>query len=166
MPEKNSRKYWTTRKEVDKMTCDDYKALLMGYLDDELDDEQKNSVKQHLASCPQCTAELEEFRKLKQITDQVTLTEPEDLIWQHYWSGVYNRTERGIGWIIFSVSAILLLIYGGFKFIEELVKDPTVDIILKAGLIALIVGLAILFVSVLRERIYFRKKDRYKDVRR
>ncbi len=148
------------------MTCDDYKALLMGYLDDELDDEQKNSVRQHLASCPQCTAELEEFRKLKQITDQVTLAEPEDRIWQQYWSGVYNRAERGIGWIIFSVSAILLLIYGGFKFIEELVKDPTVDIILKAGLIALIIGLAILFVSVLRERIYFRKKDRYKDVRR
>ncbi len=148
------------------MTCDDYKALLMGYLDDELDDEQKNSVKQHLASCPQCTAELEEFRKLKQITDQVTLTEPEDRIWQQYWSGIYNRTERSIGWIIFSISAILLLIYGGFKFIEELVKDPTVDIILKAGLIALIIGLAILFVSVLRERIYFRKKDRYKDVRR
>ena len=148
------------------MTCDDYKALLMGYLDDELDDEQKNSVRQHLASCPQCTAELEEFRKLKQITDQVTLAEPEDRIWQQYWSGVYNRAERGIGWIIFSISAILLLIYGGFKFIEELVKDPTVDIILKAGLIALIIGLAILFVSVLRERIYFRKKDRYKDVRR
>ena len=148
------------------MTCDDYKALLMGYLDDELDDEQKNSVSLHLASCPQCTAELEEFRKLKQITDQVTLTEPEDRIWQNYWSSVYNRTERSIGWIIFSISAILLLIYGGFKFIEELVKDPTVDIILKAGLIALIIGLAVLFVSVLRERIYFRKKDRYKDVRR
>ena len=148
------------------MTCDDYKALLMGYLDDELDDEQKNSVQQHLASCPQCTAELEEFQKLKQITDQVTLTEPEDRIWQQYWSGVYNRAERGIGWIIFSVSAILLLIYGGFKFIEELVKDPTVNIILKVGLIALIIGLAILFVSILRERIYFRKKDRYKDVRR
>ncbi len=148
------------------MTCDDYKALLMGYLDDELDDDQKNSVKQHLASCPQCTAELEEFQKLKQITDEVTLAEPEDRIWQQYWSGIYNRTERGIGWIIFSISAILLLIYAGFKFIEELVKDPTVDTILKAGLIALIIGLAILFVSILRERIYFRKKDRYKDVRR
>jgi len=56
--------------------------------------------------------------------------------------------------------------YGGFKLVEELVKDPTVDIILKAGVVVLIAGLAILFVSVLRERIFFRKKDRYKDVRR
>jgi hypothetical protein len=37
---------------------------------------------------------------------------------------------------------------------------------LKAGLLALIAGMAVLFVSVLRERLYFWKKDRYRDVRR
>jgi hypothetical protein len=58
------------------------------------------------------------------------------------------------------------LIYGGFKMIEEIVKDPTVGIILKAGLLTLIAGLAVLLVSVLRERLNFWKKDRYKDVRR
>ncbi len=67
---------------------------------------------------------------------------------------------------MFSLAAILLLIYGGFKAIEEIIKDPTVDIILKAGLLVLIAGLAILLVSVLREKLYFQKKDRYKDVRR
>ena len=65
-----------------------------------------------------------------------------------------------------SVAAIILLIYGGFKLIEEIIKDPTVDIILKVGLVGLIAGLAILFVSVLRERLYLRKKDPYKDIRR
>jgi len=64
------------------------------------------------------------------------------------------------------VAAILLIIYGGFKMIEELIKDPTVGMILKVGLLALIVGLAILFVSVLRERLYFWQRDRYKNVRR
>jgi hypothetical protein len=64
------------------------------------------------------------------------------------------------------VAAILLTIYGGFKLIEELIKDATIGMLLKAGLLALIVGLAILFVSVLRERLYFRQRDRYKDVRR
>jgi hypothetical protein len=64
------------------------------------------------------------------------------------------------------VAAILLTIYGGFKLIEEMIKDPDIETILKVGLLALIAGLAILFVSVLRERIYFWKRDRYKDVRR
>ena len=50
--------------------------------------------------------------------------------------------------------------------IEEIVTDATTGMLLKIGLIALIVGLAILFVSVLRERIYFWSKDRYRNIRR
>jgi hypothetical protein len=148
------------------MVCHDYKDLMMGYLDNELSDEQRRRFEEHLAGCPECAGELEEFKKLKAITDEVTLVEPEDRIWQDYWSGIYNRIERGVGWIVFSVAAILLTIYGGFRAIEELIKDPAVELILKAGLLVLIAGLAILFVSVLRERLYFWQKDRYKDVRR
>ena len=148
------------------MTCHDYKDLLMGYLDNELSDEQRNRFEEHLAGCPECTGELEEFQKLKAITDEVTLVEPEDRIWQDYWNGIYNRIERSIGWIIFSVAAILLAIYGGFKLIESIVSDATTGMLLKFGLLALIVGLAILLVSALRERIYFWNKDRYRNVRR
>ena len=148
------------------MTCDDHKDLMMGYLDNELSDEQRQRFEEHLAGCGECASELEEFKKLKAITDEVTLVEPEDRMWQEYWGSIYNRIERGVGWIIFSIAGILLVIYGGFKIIEELIKDPTVGMILKIGLLALIAGIAILFVSVLRERLYFWKKDRYKDVRR
>ncbi len=148
------------------MTCDDHKDLLMGYLDNELSDEQRQRFEEHLAGCGECAGELEEFRKLKAITDEVTLVEPEDRMWQEYWGSIYNRIERGVGWIILSIAGILLVIYGGFKIIEELIKDPTVGMILKIGLLALIAGIAILFVSVLRETLYFWKKDRYKDVRR
>jgi predicted anti-sigma-YlaC factor YlaD len=148
------------------MTCHNYKDLMMGYLDNELTNEQRRQFEEHLAGCPECTDELKEFRKLKAITDEVTLVEPEDRIWQDYWNGVYNRIERNVGWIVFSVAAILLTIYGGFKLIEDIIKDATVGMLLKAGLLALIAGLAILFVSVLRERLHFWQKDRYKDVRR
>lgn len=148
------------------MTCRNYKELLMGYLDNELDDEQREDLERHVSSCAECSAELEEFRELKKITDEVTLVEPEDKMWEHYWGGIYNRIERGIGWILFSIAAIVLVTYGGFKAIEDVVRDPTVGVVLKAGLVVLIVGLAILFVSVLRERIFFWKNDRYKDIRR
>jgi predicted anti-sigma-YlaC factor YlaD len=148
------------------MTCHDYKDLMMGYLDNELSEEQKKRFEEHLAGCPECAGELKEFQKLKAITDEVTLVEPEDQVWQDYWTGIYNRIERDVGWIIFSVSAILLSIYGGFKLIEEIITDATTGMLLKIGLIALIVGLAILFVSVLRERIYFWSKDRYRNIRR
>ena len=148
------------------MTCHDYKDIMMGYLDNELSNEQRRQFEEHLTGCSECKAELKEFRKLKDITDEVTLVEPEDKIWQDYWSGVYNRIERSVGWIVFSVAAILLAIYGGFKLIEDIITDPTTGILLKAGLLVLIVGLAILLVSVSRERLHIWQKDRYRNVRR
>lgn len=148
------------------MTCQDHKDSMMAYLDNELSDEKKQAFEAHLASCPVCAAEMEAFKKLKQITDDVALVEPEDRLWQEYWGGVYNRIERGIGWVVFSVAGILLLIYGGFTAIEKVIDDPSVGVLLKVGLLALLAGLAILFVSVVRERIYFWSRDRYKDVRR
>ena len=96
----------------------------------------------------------------------MTLVEPEDRIWQEYWGGIYNRIERGLGWILLSVAGIVLIICGGFKAIEEIIKNPDVELIFKVGLLVLLAGLAILFVSVLRERIFFWTRDRYKNVRR
>jgi predicted anti-sigma-YlaC factor YlaD len=148
------------------MTCQDHKDLMMAYLDDELNDEQRQAFEKHLASCPQCTRDMGEFQKLKQMTDCVAFVEPEDRIWDQYWSSLYNRIERGAGWILFSLAAMALLIYGGFELIETIIEDPAVGGLMKVGLLALLGGLAILFVSVLRERVYFWSRDRYKDVRR
>jgi predicted anti-sigma-YlaC factor YlaD len=148
------------------MTCRDYKDLMMGYLDDELDTPDRDRFKEHLAGCDDCKKELKEFEDLKRITDDVDLCQPEDKLWEQYWQNIYNRTERSVGWIVFSLAAMLLLVYGGFKFIEEVIKDPTVGLVCKVGLIGLIVGTAILLVSIARERLYIRKRDRYKDVRR
>ena len=148
------------------MTCPDYKGLMMGYLDNELNEQEKKMFTEHLDQCPDCKKELAEFTELKQLADEVALTEPTDELWQQYWKNIYNRFERTLGWILLSVAAIILLIYGGFKLIEEIIQDPTVDIVLKVGLVTLIGGVAILFVSALRERLYLRKKDPYKDIRR
>lgn len=92
------------------MTCQDHKDLMMAYLDNELTVEQRHAFEQHVASCSGCTRDLEEFKKLKQITDCVTFVEPEDRLWEHYWNNVYNRVERSLGWVLFSVAAIILLI--------------------------------------------------------
>ncbi len=148
------------------MTCRDYKDLMMGYLDDELDAPDRDRFQGHLAGCDDCKKELKEFEDLKRITDDMELCQPEDKLWEQYWQSIYNRIERSVGWIVFSLAVILLLVYGGFKFIEEVIKDPTVGLLCKIGLIGLIVGTAILLVSIARERLYIRKRDRYKDVRR
>ena len=40
------------------MSCDKYKDLMMGYLDDELTDEQRKEFEEHIAAHPECQAEL------------------------------------------------------------------------------------------------------------
>jgi anti-sigma factor RsiW len=148
------------------MTCQDSRDFMMAYLDNEMDEADRKKFEEHLTSCRQCARQMEEFKGLKRMTDSIALAEPEDRVWEQYWGNVYNRMERGVGWIVSSIAAILLLVYGGFMAIERLIEDPALSMLLKAGLLALLGGLAVLFVSVLRERIYFWSRDRYKDVRR
>jgi hypothetical protein len=144
-----------------------YKALLMGFIDGELAPGERKEFEQHLAGCRECSAELEEFRKLKEVTDMVRFGEPEDKVWEAYWRGIYNRVERGIGWILVSVGAVLLLAFGAFKLIEKLLTDPTVSLILKIGVSALLLGLVFLLVSLVRERVFGLKQDRYsREVKR
>jgi len=144
-----------------------YKKLLMGLLDGELSSEEKRALELHLSKCPECNHELQEFRKMKEVMQTMKYKEPPDEVWERYWTSIYNRLERGLGWILLSIGAIILLFYGGFKLVEDLVKDPTIAIIAKVGILAALAGVAILLVSVIRERVFTYKTDKYaREVKR
>lgn len=149
------------------MKCDDFKSLMMGYLDDELEPDLRSKVEAHLADCPDCRKELEQFRRMKEELKMVKFKEPSDAELERYWSNIYNRLERGIGWITLSLGAIILLSYGGFKLVEEVIKDPEIGLLIKVGVLALVFGTVVLFVSLLRERLALLKTDKYsKEVER
>ncbi len=143
------------------MSCDEFNRMAGAYLDGELPEEDRRRFEEHLASCDACRTELDELKRLTEDLNMMRFKEPGDEELQRYWAGVYNRLERGIGWILLSAGAILTLCYGAFKIIEEMIRDPAVSVILKVGVCALIAGLVILFVSLLRERLVVRKVDRY-----
>jgi hypothetical protein len=104
---------------------------------------------------------------MKGVMKSMKYKEPPGEAWENYWSRVYNRLERGLSWILISIGAMILLFYGGFKAVESLVKDPAVAILLKVAILVLLAGVVILFVSVIRERIFTYKKDKYaKEVKR
>ena len=102
--------------------------------------------------------------KFEEVMDKMELRKPPKEVWQVYWSSVYNRLERRFGWILFSIGAIILLFYGGYKAIEGLIQDPTIPLILKVGILGLLAGLVVLLVSIGRERIFVRQRERYKEV--
>ncbi|KPJ54073.1 hypothetical protein AMJ39_02100 [candidate division TA06 bacterium DG_24] len=146
------------------MPCDDYKLLIMSLLDGEIGPDERVRLEDHIRECPACARELEEFRKLKGVTDQMKFVEPEDEVWERYWANVYNRLERGVAWILTSIGTILVLIYAAFRFVDQFVRDPQVSLLLKVAVVALLIGVVVLFVSVARERIFIWRKDKYRGV--
>lgn len=143
------------------MSCERFNPMLSGYVDGELAADERRRLEEHLAACEACRRELEGLKVLKEDLAMLKFKEPSDAELERYWAGVYNRLERGIGWILLSVGAILLLSYGAWQFIEGVIRDPVVQPIVKVGACALVFGLVVLFVSLLRERLTVRKVDRY-----
>jgi predicted anti-sigma-YlaC factor YlaD len=140
------------------------KELISSYLDAELDDEEKKIVEEHLRSCPQCKKEFHELERFEEVMDKMILKEPKKETWQVYWMSVYNRLERRIGWILLSIGGIILLFFGGYKMVEGIIQDPSISLLMKAGILTLLGGIAVLLVSVLREQLFVRRRERYKEV--
>ena len=149
------------------MSCDEFESMISAYVDGELPEDWRRELEEHLAGCESCQAELAEEKALKEELDMIKFTEPTDAELQRYWSGVYNRLERGIGWVLLSVGAIVLLCFGGFKLVEQVIRDPQLAWWVKGGVLAAIFGTVILFVSLLRERLAVRHVDKYsKEIER
>lgn len=146
------------------MTCDEYRLLLMEYLDGELDREDATTVERHLATCSDCRREWDSMQKMKAITSKMQFTQPEEEVWKMYWDQVYNRLERGLGWIFVSIGAIILLGFGAFHFFQDFLINPEEPLVIKIGVSTAVLGVIILFVSVLRERLFIRKTDKYREI--
>ncbi|MGB7061958.1 MAG: zf-HC2 domain-containing protein [Candidatus Zixiibacteriota bacterium] len=148
------------------MKCDDVKPYLMSYLDGEIEPEKRSEIERHLTECPNCREEYQAFVKLKQETDKMRLADLSDELWRSYWKGIYRRVERGAGWIFLSIGAIILLSFGAYQFFRELLADPNISLIVKAGLSTGALGAIILLISIIRERLFLQKTERYKEVER
>lgn len=142
----------------------DKREMLAGYVDGELPENERLAFEKELADNPELRAELEEFMKLKELTGILTYADLPDEVWENYWQSLYKKLERGFGWILFSIGAIVLLFFGLFQFLSELYYSPTTPIIVKISVTALLLGAIILLVSFSRERLFAYKRDRYKEV--
>ncbi|MFQ6109513.1 MAG: anti-sigma factor family protein [Candidatus Aminicenantales bacterium] len=140
------------------------KQLISAYYDRELDEGQRRELEKHLEECPECRKEFQEMGKFEEVMGKMELKKPPKEVWQVYWASVYNRLERRIGWILLSIGAMILIFFGGYKAVEGIIQDPTTPLLLKVGILALMVGVVVLLVSVIRERLFVRKRERYREV--
>ena len=139
------------------MACNHTEIDVMRYVDGEMNTAEYETFKKHLESCDTCRSMLKEMSSLKEVTDSMKIADLPEAVWEKYWNGVYNRIERSVAWFFFILGSLILTGYSIYKVII----DPSLHNIAGLGVLFLVIGLAILFLSVLREKIAVSKADRY-----
>ncbi|RKY98408.1 MAG: hypothetical protein DRQ03_02430 [Candidatus Hydrothermota bacterium] len=148
-------------KNLDREQCE---KLIQKSMDMELTPEEKEYLRECLNN-PELKQELEIYNKIVEILNMTKYETPEDKIWNNYWSKIYNRLERQIGWILTSISGIILLFYFLVLIFKNILAS-NIAVWLKTVIILFLLGISILLVSIIRERLYIMKKERYKDIKR
>jgi len=134
--------------------------LVSGYIDGELTQQLRQRVEVHCDQCVACRQELEDLRRLRNDVGKSQLSEYGEDKWRESMDDTTVKASRGIGWLLLigGILAIGAIVLHGF------ITDPTLELYMKVIIGAIYGGLAILFISVLRERLIERKTDKYKDV--
>jgi hypothetical protein len=134
--------------------------LLSGYLDGELTQQLRQRVEIHCDACAECKKNLEELQVLQESIGKARLSELDQDVWRERMDNATVRTSRGIGWLLILGGVLLAMGIGVYEF----VIDSSLGLVEKLIAGAIYGGLAVLFFSVLRQRLIERKTDKYKDV--
>jgi len=135
-------------------------------LDGELSAEEKKEFNDLIRGNPKLKAEFNEQKKIKEVLMNMSIKNPGKEFWDGYWLSIYNRIERGIAWVLISISAIVIAGYGIYEAITNLLAETNIPVFMKIAIVVFVIGIAILVFSLLREKIAVNKKDKYKEIQR
>lgn len=131
---------------------------LMRYLDGELPPERMRAVEEALESDTELRRECALYRKMKSdLADLGTDMGPHGTVWDV----VNRRITRPVGWILFLTGLAVWVAYAAYQFVigsEALWQ--------KLGTSAIIVGLVMLALSAVIDRLQDLKTDPYRGVER
>jgi ferric-dicitrate binding protein FerR (iron transport regulator) len=136
-------------------------ALMMAALDGEISPAERAELDALLARHADLAAEWQRFTRLKEVTSGMSLSNPPEEIWDRYWDSTYRRVERGIAWILVSAGAAVLAGYWIWHAVGAFLADTTAPLGLKLAIAAVALGLFILALSVVREKVFLARRDPY-----
>ena len=154
------------QKQPAETPCREFELLMMRRIDGEISPVDEKRLQKHLESCPLCRKALDEYSRLAAATGEVEMRKVSQEEWDIYWYRVYNRLERGLAWILVSLGAVAAFAWMALRLVMHFVSDPTTALWAKGGILVLAAGLALLFISVLREKLSLRRTDRYRHIKR
>lgn len=135
-------------------------------LEGELSPKESKEFDELLANNHALKNDFEDQKKIKGVLMNMSLKNPGKEFWDGYWLSIYNKIERGIAWILISISAIVITAYGLIEAIGNLLAETNIPAFLKISIIVFVIGIAILIFSLAREKIAAGKRDKYKEIQR
>lgn len=144
------------------MKCEDLDIYLSGYLDGELAQHQTQLVTLHLEVCEKCNRFKKDLEKARDATRGLKISQPTRREWKRMERNIVEQASRGLGWLILIIWSVVTVAYGLFQF----ATDPNEPIFAKVMIFSLFTGVALLFLSVLSERIRESRTDRYRGVQK
>lgn len=148
------------------ISCPEMGIKIMALIDGELDQDEITRVQEHLKICNRCSTDYASLKQVKEVTNDMKFKKLPEFYWDDYWKHIYNRIERGFSWLFLSLGAIIILAFAGWHFLNTLISDQHVHPLLKVGIFIFFIGLVILIVSVIREKLMVRRVDKYREVER
>ncbi len=136
-------------------------ALLTGYLDQVLTQEEEQRVRLHLEDCSDCRSLVADLAAMREATMTTQFEVPTDDQWSETPRGPASGLAFGLGWMV-----LILWLVGisGFA-LGQLWSGPETlaEKLLAFGAIS---GFALIFLSVLIDRIRAARTDRYRGVKK
>ncbi|MBN2430090.1 MAG: zf-HC2 domain-containing protein [Acidobacteria bacterium] len=145
--------------ENSRCTCGFRQVMLSGYLDGELTQADAQKVRIHLEDCAECRQLYTELRELHGLARSTVFRLPADEQWREIPAGNISRFARSLGWLLLLVWVLLVAGFAGW----QLLVSPQ-NLFLKVLLFGGGVGLALVFLSALMDRLRHRRSDRYDRV--
>jgi len=136
-----------------------YRVLISGYLDGELTQGDEQRVRLHLEGCPACRAEVAAMREIREAQMTTPFRVPEDDQWREAPRGATSRTLRWAGWILLAAGLAVAAWEGGRELLAS--EAPWTELLPP---LALVVGGALLLLSVLLDRLAAARTDRYRRI--
>ncbi len=142
------------------MVCERFQSDGMRFLDGDLGAAEKAEYEEHVKTCDDCRRELKDLGRIVEFTKDLKLRAPDEEFWSRYWGSVYHRLERRTGFLFVIAGVLAVMGYAIFRA----VTSPEFLTFKGISIAIALLGLAIVFFSVVRERYHESKSDPYKGV--
>jgi hypothetical protein len=144
------------------MECTRYQTDGMRLLDDELGLEERLQYQAHVRECETCRSELASLGRVVELTDRLKLRVSDDAFWKDYWKSIARRTERRLGFVLLIAGVVMMLGY----LLLRVLRSPGLWSYEGVSIVVVLLGLIVIFISVVRERYHEHKHDPYREVER